>query len=142
MADVKIIDIDNEQWNIKDQYARDKVATLETDVSENTENISNLQSKTTGIFHSIAEITLANGQEYDMVIPAGLSFILYSQYETSGLNGSMYQVGRFINATGNIYVNPIAVVSAITVTVINANYIRIKIEPGYGRTIFRLFQLS
>lgn len=29
MADVKIIDIDNEQWNIKDQVARDKIATLE-----------------------------------------------------------------------------------------------------------------
>ncbi len=30
MADVKIIDIDNVQWNIKDQVARDKIAELET----------------------------------------------------------------------------------------------------------------
>lgn len=29
MADVKIIDIDGEQWNIKDQEARTKIATLE-----------------------------------------------------------------------------------------------------------------
>ena len=29
MADVKIVDIDNEQWNIKDQEARNKIATLE-----------------------------------------------------------------------------------------------------------------
>ena len=29
MADVKIIDIDNEQWNIKDQEARNRIATLE-----------------------------------------------------------------------------------------------------------------
>lgn len=29
MADVKIVDIDNEQWNIKDQEARDRIAVLE-----------------------------------------------------------------------------------------------------------------
>ena len=29
MADVKIIDIDSEQWNIKDQKARNDIATLE-----------------------------------------------------------------------------------------------------------------
>lgn len=30
MQDVKIIDIDNEQWNIKDQEARNRIAALET----------------------------------------------------------------------------------------------------------------
>ena len=29
MADVKIIDIDNEQWNMKDQEARNKIARIE-----------------------------------------------------------------------------------------------------------------
>lgn len=29
MADVKIVDIDNEQWNMKDQEARSKIANLE-----------------------------------------------------------------------------------------------------------------
>ena len=29
MKDVKIVDIDNEQWNIKDQEARDRIANLE-----------------------------------------------------------------------------------------------------------------
>lgn len=29
MQDVKIIDIDNEQWNMKDQEARNRIATLE-----------------------------------------------------------------------------------------------------------------
>ena len=33
MADVKIIDIDNEQWNIKDQEARNRIAKLEETVS-------------------------------------------------------------------------------------------------------------
>lgn len=30
MADVKIVDIDNVQWNMKDQEARNKIANLET----------------------------------------------------------------------------------------------------------------
>ena len=33
MADVKIIDIDGEQWNIKDQNARAKIATIEENSS-------------------------------------------------------------------------------------------------------------
>lgn len=33
MADVKIIDIDGEQWNIKDQDARIKIATIEENIS-------------------------------------------------------------------------------------------------------------
>ena len=33
MADVKIIDIDGEQWNIKDQESREKIATIEENVS-------------------------------------------------------------------------------------------------------------
>lgn len=34
MADVKIIDIDGEQWNIKDQDARSKIITLETEITK------------------------------------------------------------------------------------------------------------
>lgn len=33
MADVKIVDIDGEQWNIKDQDAREKVAIIEKNIS-------------------------------------------------------------------------------------------------------------
>lgn len=33
MADVKAVDIDGEQWNIKDQGARIKIATIEEDIS-------------------------------------------------------------------------------------------------------------
>lgn len=32
MADVKVIDIDNEQWNIKDQVAREKITNIEKDI--------------------------------------------------------------------------------------------------------------
>lgn len=33
MADVKIVDIDGEQWNIKDQESRKKIATIEENIS-------------------------------------------------------------------------------------------------------------
>ena len=39
MADVKIVDIDNEQWNMKDQLARDKITTLEERVHIVAENM-------------------------------------------------------------------------------------------------------
>jgi hypothetical protein len=35
MADVKIVDIDNVQWNMKDQEARNKIITLETKTNIN-----------------------------------------------------------------------------------------------------------
>lgn len=35
MQEVKIVDIDNVQWNIKDQEARNRITTLETEVNEN-----------------------------------------------------------------------------------------------------------
>ena len=44
MADVKIIDIDGAQWDMKDQLARDKIATLEEDNTTNKTYIQNLQN--------------------------------------------------------------------------------------------------
>lgn len=40
MAEVKIIDIDGEQWNIKDQMAREKIATLGTEIENLTSEIN------------------------------------------------------------------------------------------------------
>lgn len=34
MADVKIIDIDGEQWNVKDQDARNEITTLKTEIEK------------------------------------------------------------------------------------------------------------
>ena len=42
MADVKIIDIDGEQWNIKDQDARTEIVTIGQKVEENASVIENL----------------------------------------------------------------------------------------------------
>ena len=39
MQDVKIIDIDNEQWNMKDQEARNKIANLESLVNKLKEEV-------------------------------------------------------------------------------------------------------
>ena len=41
MADVKIIDIDNEQWNIKDLPLTQRVSALAQEMSEQVENITN-----------------------------------------------------------------------------------------------------
>lgn len=41
MADVKIIDIDNEQWNIKDFPLTQRVSALAQEMSEQVENIKN-----------------------------------------------------------------------------------------------------
>ena len=37
MADVKTVDIDGSQWSMKDQVARDKIATLEEKITKNFE---------------------------------------------------------------------------------------------------------
>ena len=51
MADVKIIDIDSAQWNMKDQVARDRIATLETEVNTNIPNRFEVdESRINGIY--------------------------------------------------------------------------------------------
>ena len=54
MQDVKIIDIDNVQWNIKDQEARNKIATLETEVSTNIPNRFTVDEKRIDGIYKIA----------------------------------------------------------------------------------------
>ena len=54
MADVKIIDIDNEQWNMKDQEARNKIATLE---EKEWEFVGQ------GISNDVSEVTLSVNTE-------------------------------------------------------------------------------
>lgn len=43
MADVKIIDIDNEQWNMKDQEARNNILNLQNKNEEITAKIDNIE---------------------------------------------------------------------------------------------------
>lgn len=55
MADVKTVDIDGSQWSMKDQEARDKITTLETEVSTNIPNRFTVDEKRIdGIYKSTA----------------------------------------------------------------------------------------
>lgn len=46
MADVKIIDIDSAQWNMKDQVARDNILNLQNKDEEITTKINNIEKTT------------------------------------------------------------------------------------------------
>lgn len=55
MADVKIVDIDGSQWNMKDQVARDKIAALETEVNTNIpERFTVDEKRIDGVYRSTA----------------------------------------------------------------------------------------
>ena len=55
MADVKIVDIDGSQWAMKDQEARNKIATLETEINTNIPNRFTVDEKRIdGVYRSTA----------------------------------------------------------------------------------------
>lgn len=95
MAEVKIIDIDGEQWNIKDQDARDKnieqdikIASLTSEVYEAKKNLERfyynantnkdiLQNRIDAMLYcynnsksSTATIRYLNGFYYNLIMPA------------------------------------------------------------------------
>ena len=74
MADVKTVDIDGSQWNIKDQEARNKITELETLVNK-------LKADT--------EVTELN----NIVLGAGVRFI-----------GTVIKVGKQVTVSGSIHV--------------------------------------
>lgn len=93
MADIKIIDIDNEQWNIKDQEARNNINTLQTRV-ENLENKSfykNIFSRTSPgnisfteaeggiskVIYTLTDITVDKTTDF-LVLINGLNFNITS----------------------------------------------------------------
>ena len=63
MADVKIIDIDNEQWNMKDQEARNGILNLQNKNEEITAKIDNIE-KTRFTNLSGRDINLAPNQKW------------------------------------------------------------------------------
>ena len=74
MADVKIVDIDGSQWNMKDQEARNKITELETLVNK-------LKADT-----EVTELS-------DIVIGSGVRFI-----------GTVIKVGKQVTVSGSLYV--------------------------------------
>lgn len=77
MADVKAIDIDGEQWNIKDQNARDRIAALEDSLS--TKDLPD------------AQITMKNGYTCK-------SIQISNRYKTGKVN---FAAIRIENLSGN-----------------------------------------
>lgn len=80
MADVKIIDINDEQWNIKDQDARNKITVLEQKVEENANIIKSLNKNVQEGF--LAHRTIKN-------------LIMYP-FETCFISGYVNNIGPYM----------------------------------------------
>lgn len=70
MADVKIIDIDNIQWNMKDQKARDDIAALQTNVDQkvNTVGCEGVRSFVNYTSSAIVEGVFTDSQKTGLII--------------------------------------------------------------------------
>ena len=80
MADVKIIDIDGEQWNIKDQEARDIIAVLDQKLEKNANIIERLDK---------------NVQEGFLARRLIKKLVMYP-YETCFISGYVNDVGPYM----------------------------------------------
>ena len=87
MADVKIIDIDNEQWNIKDQDARTRITNLEENVS--TQDLQD------------AQITMKDGYTCK-------SIQIFNHYKAGKIHFALIRIedlsGNGVGTTGTIYI--------------------------------------
>ena len=105
MAEVKIIDIDGVQWEMKDQTARDKITEQDTKIENLTTKINTVEKKCERFYYNadtdkdilqnridamihcynnskngIATIRYSNGYYYNVIMPAislerGLTFV-------------------------------------------------------------------
>ena len=80
MADVKIVDIDGEQWNMKDQEARNIIAVLEQKIEENANIIERLNK---------------NVQEGFLAHRTIKKIVMYS-FETCFISGYVNNVGSYM----------------------------------------------
>ena len=87
MADVKIVDIDGEQWNIKDQDARNRITVLEKNSS--TEDLSD------------AQITMKDGYTCK-------SIQISNHYKVGKIHFALIRIedlsGNGVGTTGTIYI--------------------------------------
>lgn len=94
MADVKIVDIDGSQWSMKDQEARNKIATLETEVNTNIpdrfttdeKKIDSIYKRSTG--NSIRDCCNKIGYTYD---DYGITGVIDNVFQ----NPSKYNTGIY-----------------------------------------------
>lgn len=99
MADVKIVDIDGSQWNMKDQEARNKIATLETEVNTNIpERFTVDEKRIDGIYKSTAGKSIQECCE-KLKYPFTISEITYA-IDYVFRNPSIYQTGVYSITVG------------------------------------------
>ncbi len=89
MADVKIIDIDNEQWNIKDQEARDKISLL-----GNTSKIKAIGESYKSPKNNIFRGKCLNGS-------ADVQYPILPFSNSPTLNGGGYSIAQVIEKIAN-----------------------------------------
>lgn len=101
MADVKIIDIDNEQWNMKDQVARDHINTIESNIDTLTQNVTGLQNDKRNIVAQtfsgdLNTFNVSNlKQGTDLWVNCSLSCTNKPSFENVGESGSAFMLHVF-----------------------------------------------
>lgn len=93
MAEVHIVDIDGEQWDMKDQPLTTRVTTLEEQVQENTENIRGINKDVKTPFKAIRNITK----------------VKFINYESCLISGFISGVGTYMAVLANLYDEALAV---------------------------------
>ena len=118
MADVKIVDIDNEQWNMKDQEARNRIATLEESLT----------------VKDIGEIAITLKEGYTATEANILSISKYGKLNIGGLsitNLAGNNIGTTISTPiGNINRNIGNSVSAVFIEYISQKPVRVSIQKN------------
>ena len=99
MADVKIVDIDGSQWNMKDQEARNRIATLETEVNTNIpERFTTDEKKINGIYKYTSGKSIQECCE-KLKYPYGVSDITFAM-DYVFKNPSIYPTGIYSVTVG------------------------------------------
>lgn len=83
MADVKMIDIDSEQWNIKDQVARDTLTEQEVKINNLQENLSSTNNK----------IYVNNSKKIDILETGSKWFKIGNIYPKSTFSPNVFLIG-------------------------------------------------
>lgn len=87
MAEVHIVDIDGEQWDMKDQPLTERVAALGGQVQENTEVIRNINKDVKTPFKAVR----------------GITKVKFIAYESCFISGYISGVGTYMAVLANLY---------------------------------------
>lgn len=71
MAEVKIIDIDGVQWEMKDQIARNDITTIKEQLQTNTTAIENINEKVKPTFRAVNNVKKIKVYSYNTCFASG-----------------------------------------------------------------------